>query len=117
MNTIKCASPCHQENIVHLLSDHLRYDVSGMDIDGADGHDLLTITVCELSDQQGDEGVKLGYLFPIVLLKGIIIALINAGKGHIDIRSPPDLSAGQCHLEQQMRNYIVRLSAETSNQN
>lgn len=114
---MKCASPSHQANIVHLLSDHLRYDVSGMDVNGADGHDLLPITLRELSNQHGDEGVKLGHLFPIVLLESIIIALIHAGKGNIYVGSPPDLSARQCHLEQQMRNYKVRLLLETTNQN
>lgn len=88
-----------------------------MDVNGADGHDLLPITLCELSNQHGDEGVKLGHLFLIVLLESVMIALVHAGKGNIYIGSPPDLSARQCHLEQQMRNYIVRLLLETTNRN
>lgn len=114
---MKSASPGHQANIVHLLSDHLRYDVSGMDVNGADGHNLLPVTLCELSNQHRDEGVELGHLFPIVLLESILIALIHAGKGNIYIGSPPDLSACQCHLEQQIRNYIVGLLLETINMN
>lgn len=85
VNEIKWESSCLHENIVHLLSNHLRDDVSGMNVDGADGHDLLPIALCELPDQHGDEDVKLGHLFPIGLLEGIVIALIHAGKGNIYI--------------------------------
>lgn len=104
---------CRHEHSNHLLSDHLGYDVSGVDIDGADGHDLLAIARCKLPEQHGDKGVELGHLFPVVLLESIVIALLHAGKGNIYIRSPPDLSAGQCHLEQygtnQCRNNLIRV--------
>lgn len=52
----------------HLLRNHLVYHVSGMDVDGADGHDLLPITRRKLPNQHGDEGVKLAHLLPVVLL-------------------------------------------------
>ena len=35
--------------IVHLLSHHLCHYISGMDINGADGHNHLSITLGEIS--------------------------------------------------------------------
>lgn len=84
----------------HLLRNHLGYHVSGVNIDGADGHDLLPITRGKLPDQHGDEGVQLRHLLPVVLLQGIVIALLQTSKRHADIRCPPDLSAGQRHLNE-----------------
>ena len=94
-----------RQHFHHLLSDHLGYNVSGVDINGADGHDLLPIARRKLPDQHGDECVELGHLLPVVLLEGMVIAFLHAGKGNIYIRSPPDLIAGQCHLEQCGRNH------------
>lgn len=84
----------------HLLSDHLGHYVSGVDVDGADSHDLLPIARRELPNQHGDEGVELGHLFLVVLLHGVVIALLQTGERHADVRCPPDLSAGQRHLNQ-----------------
>lgn len=94
---------CWHQLFDHLLSDHLSYDISGVDVNRADGHDLLPIARRKLPGQHGDESVELGHLFPGVLLEGIVIALLHAGKGNIYVRSPPDLIAGQCHLEQHGR--------------
>lgn len=85
----------------HLLSDHLGHDVSGMDIDGADSHDLLPITRCKLANQHWDESVELGDLFFVVLLHGVVIALLQTCKSHSDVRRPPDLCAGQSHLKRE----------------
>lgn len=87
----------------HLLSDHLGHHVSCMDVNGADRHDLLSIARCKLPNQHGDEGIKLGHLFPVVLFHGVVIALLKTGKRHADVRSPPDLCAGQCHLRGKQR--------------
>lgn len=84
----------------HLLSNHLGYYVSGVDVNSADGHDLLPIARCELPNQHGDEGVELGHLFLVILLHGVVIALLQTGKRNADVRRPPDLSAGQSHLKQ-----------------
>lgn len=84
----------------HLLSDYFGHHVSGVDVDGADGHDLLPIARRELAYQQGDERVELGHLFLVVLFHGVVVALLQTGKSHADVRRPPDLSAGQRHLSQ-----------------
>lgn len=84
----------------HLLSDHLGHHISGVDVDGADGHDLLPIARCKLANQQGDEGVELGNLFSVILLHGVVIAFLQTGESHADVRRPPDLRAGQRHLNQ-----------------
>lgn len=82
----------------YLLANHLGHHVPCVDVDGADGHNLLPVARRELTNQHGDEGVELGHLLPVVLLHGAVIALLQAGKGHTHVRCPPDLSAGQRHL-------------------
>lgn len=89
----------------HLLSDHLGHDVSGMDIDGADSHDLLPITRCKLANQHWDKCVELGDLFFVVLLHGVVVALLQTCKSHSDVRRPPDLCAGQSHLKRESETW------------
>lgn len=71
-----------------------------MDVDGADGHDLLPITWRKLSNQQGDESVELGHLLLVVLLHGVVTALLQPVERHAHITRPPDLGAGQRHLDE-----------------
>lgn len=88
----------------YLLGDNLGHHIPCVDVNGADGHDLLPVAWSELTDQHGDEGVELGHLLLVVLLHGAVVALLQAGKGHAHIRRPPDLSAGQCHLVEEKSN-------------
>lgn len=76
----------------HLLSGHLGHHVPGVDVDGADGHDLLSIARCELPNQHGDEAVELGHLLPVVLFHGVVITLLQTDKRHAHVRRPPDRS-------------------------
>lgn len=94
-----CACQIYAPGCSHLLTDHLGHHISGVDVDGADGHNFLPVTRCELANQHGDERVELGYLLPVVLLHGVVIAFLETGKSHVHIGSPPDLSAGQCNLD------------------
>ncbi len=41
----------------YLLLNDLVHHVSGMDVNGTDGHDFLPVSRSELADQHGDEGV------------------------------------------------------------
>ena len=43
--------------IVHLVRNHLLHHISGMHINGADGHDLLAITFSQFPQQVSDEGI------------------------------------------------------------
>lgn len=45
------------------MGDQLSDDVSSMDINGANGHDLLAIALSEFSNEQGDEVIQLGDLW------------------------------------------------------
>lgn len=92
----------------YLLSNNLGHHIPCVDVDGADGHDLLPVAWSELTNQHGDEGVELGHLLPVVLLHRAVIALLQAGKGHTHVRCPPDLSAGQCHLIKVKLNALQR---------
>lgn len=88
--------------LAHLLSDHLGDHVPGMDVDGADGHDLLPVAAGKLANQHGDQGVELRHLFPGILLHGVFVAFLQAAKRHADVSRPPDLIAGQRHLEDEI---------------
>lgn len=46
----------------YLLSDELAHHVSGVDVNGADGHDLLTIPGRELPQKHVYESIQLGNL-------------------------------------------------------
>lgn len=51
------ACEIHTVGCSHLLTDHLGHHISSVDVDGADGHDFLSVARCELANQQGDKGV------------------------------------------------------------
>ena len=44
---------------VYLLQDKLLHYISSMDIDGTDGHDLLSIALGQVPKEVGDERVQL----------------------------------------------------------
>lgn len=82
-----------------LLLDHLGHHITGVDVDGADGHHLLSVPWSQLTNQHGDEGVELGHLFPEGVLQGVVVALLQLREGHVHVKAPPDLSARECHLQ------------------
>lgn len=47
---------------LHLAADEPPDHVSRMDVDGADGHDLLALLSRQLPQQEGDERVQLLHL-------------------------------------------------------
>ena len=47
----------------YLLGDQLGHHVAGVDVDGADGHDLLPVARRQLPQQHVDQGVQLGDLW------------------------------------------------------
>lgn len=51
----------------YLLGNNLGHHIPSVDVDGADGHDLLPVARSELTNQHGDEDVELGHLLPVVL--------------------------------------------------
>ena len=56
------AEPDEGLGVVHLLLDELGHHVSGVDVDGADGHDLLPVSRGQVAQEVGDQGVQLGHL-------------------------------------------------------
>ena len=92
-----------------------------MDVDGADGHDLLPVALGQRAQEQGDEVVQLGDLLLVVVLYGILVALLlrldkgllhediivydlrkrtnlQFAKGDPNLCRPPDLGAAQRDL-------------------
>ena len=53
------AEPDEGLGIVHLLLDEFGDHVPGVDIDGADGHDLLPVAGGQFAQEVGDQGVEL----------------------------------------------------------
>ena len=53
------AEPDEGLGIIHLLLDELGDHVPGMDIDDADGHDLLPVARGQFTQEVGDQGVEL----------------------------------------------------------
>ena len=53
------AEPGEGLGILHLLLDQLGHHITGVDINGADGHDLLAVTRGEVPEEVGDECVEL----------------------------------------------------------
>lgn len=78
-----------------------------MDIYSADGHDLLSVSRAELSNQHGDERIQLAHLFLIIVLHSVPITLLEPGEGHADVSRPPDLSTGECNLTRRTPKHII----------
>lgn len=91
---------CNTKHSEHLLRDDLVHHISGVHVDGADGHDFLPVSGRQLPDQHGDECVQLVHLLLIIVLHGVLVSLLQPGEGHAHISGPPDLSAGQRHLQE-----------------
>jgi len=54
--------PRERLRVLHLLRDQLADHVAVVNLDRADGHDLLSIAGRQFADQQHDQGVQLRYL-------------------------------------------------------
>lgn len=51
--------PLEGLGIIYLHSYHLGHHISGVDVDGTDGHDLLSISLAQVTHQEADQGVQL----------------------------------------------------------
>ena len=56
------AEPDEGLGVVHLLLDELGHHVPGVDVDGADGHDLLPVARGQVAEEVGDQRVQLRHL-------------------------------------------------------
>ena len=95
--------------IIHFLSDDLCHHVSGMHIDGADGHDPLPVGFREVSKQQVDESVQLVHLFLVVVLEGCLVPFLQSGERYVDLCGPPHLGASQRDLKIQFQLLLVHV--------
>ena len=82
----------------YLLVDEFGDDISGMNVDGTDRHDLLSVSLAELPDQHGDEGVELRHLLLEVVLERVLVPLLQASERDVHLCCPPDLCAAQSNL-------------------
>ncbi len=51
--------PLEGLRVIDLLVDQGGHNVTGVHVDGANGHDLLTVTFAEFTDQHVDESIEL----------------------------------------------------------
>lgn len=63
----KLALPLEGARRLHLGRYELGDHVSGVYVYGTDGHDLLTVPDRQVSQQQHDQRVQLGYLFLLII--------------------------------------------------
>lgn len=100
----------------HLLSNHFEHYISCMHINGAYGHNLLSVPLGKLANQHGDECFKLDYLLFVIVLHGILITFFQSGKCNAYLSCPPDLSAGQGYLWQHESfvKVLTRIVSKTS---
>ena len=85
----KLRLPHEGQGTLNLVGDQLSNDVSGVDIDGTNCHDLLTIAACQGSQQQGDlkinkTGLKHDYS-------------LSSGGVHFAMSLPYVISFKTCH--------------------
>jgi len=78
--------------------NHLGDHISRVHINGAYRHYLLTIAFAKLTQQKRYKQTQLRYLFLVVVLNGVIIALLQPAKGDVYLRGPPDLGSAEGHL-------------------
>ena len=92
------AEPDEGLSILDLLSDEFLHHVPGMDVDGADSHDTLSVCLGHVAQEEVDEDVELRHLLLVVVLESILVALLQSVEGQVDFCCPPHLGASQSHL-------------------
>jgi len=92
------ALPLERLRALHLGLHQLGDDVPGVHVNRTDGHDFLPLLLGQLSDQQRDQRAQLRDLLLQVVLDGVVVALLEAREGHVDLGGPPDLRPAQGHL-------------------
>lgn len=83
---------------VHLLGNEFRHDISRVNIDGTNGHNLLTFLPRKLTEQQRNQAVQLLHLLFIIIPQCVLVPLFKLRERRIDLNRPPNLSACQSHL-------------------
>ena len=97
--------------IANLLVDEFGDDISGVHVNGTDGHDFLSVSLTELPDQHGDECVQLSHLLLEVILQCVLISLLQTTKRDTNLSRPPNLSTTQSHLVESKYKTMVLLEA------
>lgn len=85
----------------YLVSNHLGYHISGMYINSTDGHNLLSVTLRQLTDQHSNEVIQLLNLLLVVLFQCILITFLQSSECYIYFCGPPNLSTAQSNLKKE----------------
>lgn len=93
------AEPDEGLRIFNLLCNHLLNNISGMHIDGTDGHDSLSVSFWEITKEKVDESIELIDLLLVVVLQRCLKPFLHPIESYVHLCSPPDLSASKCHLQ------------------
>ena len=70
-----------------LVRDQLADDVSRVNVDGTDGHDLLTVAARQSAEQERDQVVELCDLFFVVVFDGGFVALFQLSEGDTNLQT------------------------------
>lgn len=86
------AKPDEGLRVLHLLCYHLLNNIPSVDINSANGHDPLSVSLREITEQKVDESVQLVDLFLVVVFECCLKAFLHPAEGYVHFRGPPDLS-------------------------
>ena len=87
-----------QIEVSYLLVDKFCNDITSVHINGTDGHNFLSVSLAQFSDQHCNESIQLLNLFLEVILQGIFITFLQATKCNVDLSCPPNLGTTQGNL-------------------
>ena len=90
--------PHEGQSRLDFVGDEFSNHVSGVHVDGANGHDLLPVPFGERAKKKGDQIVELSNLFLVIVLDGVLVALFKFAEGDADLVGPPDLGAAEGDL-------------------
>uniref|UniRef100_A0A1I8JGD9 CCHC-type domain-containing protein n=1 Tax=Macrostomum lignano TaxID=282301 RepID=A0A1I8JGD9_9PLAT len=93
--------------ILYLLGNQFSYDISIVHVDGTDGHDFLSVLSRQLANQHLDQGVQLCDLLLVIVFQRVLVTLLKAGEGNVDLARPANLTASQGHLRRIVENPLV----------
>lgn len=92
---------------VHLGGNQFAHHVTSMHINGTDGHDLLSISRGQLTQQQSNQVVQLLHLLFVVVFQSIFVPFLQPSKGNVDLCCPPNLCATESHLGREVKQPLV----------
>ena len=93
----------------HFLEDHLTDHISRVNVNSADGHHLLSLSLGETPQQQGDQFVKSGDLLFVIILQSVLVSAGKHLKHSLHLHRPEYLGSSKRYL---VANAYINLVAK-----